>query len=374
MAKSWRWAVLAMALTAGAPVLAQPATAPTVPEESGFAALEAGQNVANSKPGPRTVPAKLVPVPATASEALQKAIAAPYRAPAWNANPQSPAEWKALVQKLADAVGANQATIRDKLGLVIQDANIGGVRAFILEPKDMPEAHRNQILLHIHGGGYVYNPGVSGTQEAAVLAGYGKYKVVSIDYRMPPDFPYPAALDDAMAAYKAVLTMADPKHVAVFGSSTGGAMTLALMMRARDEGVALPAAIAPGTPWSDLAANGDTYQTNEWLDNILVSWNGYISHAAALYANGHDWKDPQLSPIYGDFHGLPPAILTSGTRDLFLSNTVRTHRKFRQAGVEAQLQVFEGMSHAQYYLDPYAPESKEAAEEIARFFDAHLDK
>jgi acetyl esterase/lipase len=103
-----------------------------------------------------------------------------------------------------------------------------------------------------------------------------------------------------------------------------------------------------------------------------VSYHGYLSHAASLYANGHDLRDPQLSPIYGDFHGFPPAILTSGTRDLFLSLTVLTHRKMRQAGVEAALQVFEGMSHAQYQFDPYAPETKEVFTEIALFFGKHL--
>jgi len=147
-----------------------------------------------------------------------------------------------------------------------------------------------------------------------------------------------------------------------------------MILRAKQEGLPLPAAIAPGTPWSDLTETGDSYKTNEWLDNVLVSYSGYLSHAAKLYANGHDLKDPQLSPICGDFSGFPPAILTSGTRDLFLSLTVMTHRKLRRAGVEAELQVFEGMSHAQYNFDPYAPETKETFTEIARFFDRHLGK
>ncbi|MDQ8003130.1 MAG: alpha/beta hydrolase, partial [Pseudomonadota bacterium] len=95
---------------------------------------------------------------------------------------------------------------------------------------------------------------------------------------------------------------------------------------------------------------------------------------ALLYANGRDLKDPQLSPIYGDFAGFPPAILTSGTRDLFLSNTVRTHRKLRRAGVEADLNVYEGQSHAQYGLNPDAPETREAFTDIARFFDRHLGR
>jgi epsilon-lactone hydrolase len=168
--------------------------------------------------------------------------------------------------------------------------------------------------------------------------------------------------------------MADPKNMAIFGTSTGGAMTLAMVLRAQQEKLPLPAAIAPGTPWSDLTDTGDTYKSNEWVDNVLVSWDGWLGRAAKLYANGHDMKDPQLSPIYGDFRGFPPTILTSGTRDLFLSNTVRTHRKLRRAGVEADLNVYEGMSHAQYMFDVNAPENKEAFVDIARFFDAHLGR
>jgi acetyl esterase/lipase len=138
--------------------------------------------------------------------------------------------------------------------------------------------------------------------------------------------------------------------------------------------VALPAAIAPGTPWSDIAKIGDTYETNEWVDNVLVTWDGWLGRAALLYAAGRDLKDPQLSPIYGDFANFPPTILTSGTRDLFLSNTVRTHRKLRRAGVRADLHVYEGQSHAQYGFNADAPETKEAFTEIARFFDQHLRK
>jgi monoterpene epsilon-lactone hydrolase len=207
-----------------------------------------------------------------------------------------------------------------------------------------------------------------------LMAGFGGFKVISFDYRMPPDHPYPAAMDDAMAVWKAALKMQKPHNMAIFGTSTGGGMTLAMILRAKAEHLPLPAAIAPGTPWSDLTETGDSYKTNEWLDNVLVSYRGYLTRAVQLYANGHDLKDPQLSPIYGDFHGFPPAILTTGTRDLFLSNTVRTHRKLREAGVEAELMVFEGMSHAQYLFNADAPETKEAFVEIARFLDAHLGR
>ena len=355
------------------PSVAEQAASQTNPAPA-FATLEAAQNAANAQKGPRTVPGRSIPVPDTVSPEVQALIAAPYRVPAWDANPKSAEEWKELVATLAARGAAAQAGIREKLGVTMQPAVIGGVKAFILAPKIIPAANRNRLLVHVHGGGYVYNPGEAGTGEAALMAAYGGFKVISFDYRMPPDAPYPAAMDDAMAVWKAALKMQRPRNMAIFGTSTGGGMTLAMILRAKQEHLPLPAAIAPGTPWSDLTDTGDTYKTNEWLDNVLVSYNGYLSRAAQLYANGHDLRDPQLSPIYGDFHGFPPAILTSGTRDLFLSNTVLTHRKLREAGVDAVLQVFEGMSHAQYLFDPYAPETKEAFTEIARFFAAHLAK
>jgi acetyl esterase/lipase len=230
------------------------------------------------------------------------------------------------------------------------------------------------VLVHAHGGGYVFAPAESATREAILMAGFGKFKVISIDYRMPPDFPYPAAMDDAMAVWKEVVKSNDPKKMAIFGTSTGGGMTLAMVLRARTEGLPFPAATAPGTPWSDMTKTGDTFFTNEMVDNILVSNDGWLGDAAKLYANGHDLKDPQLSPIYGDFSGFPPTILTSGTRDLFLSNTVRTHRKLRQAGVVSDLHVFEGQSHAQYAGDPDAPETKEHFGELTAFFDKYLAK
>ena len=108
------------------------------------------------------------------------------------------------------------------------------------------------------------------------------------------------------------------------------------------------------------------------VDNVLVSPTGFCDAATRFYAQGHDLGDPMLSPIHGDLHGFPPTILTSGTRDLLLSNTVRTHQALRKAGVEAYLQVFEGQSHAQFYRDDRIPEVQDAFHEISGFFDRHL--
>jgi acetyl esterase/lipase len=166
----------------------------------------------------------------------------------------------------------------------------------------------------------------------------------------------------------------NPANLAVFGSSSGGNLSLALIERAKQEGLPLPAAIAAGSLAADLTKTGDSLFTNEFVDNVWVSYSRMQEASHLLYANGRDLKDPMLSPVYGDFHGFLPAILLSGTRDLFLSTTVRVHRRLRQAGVEAQLVVFEGQSHTQYLIDPSAPETRDAFEEIAAFFDSHLRK
>ncbi len=135
----------------------------------------------------------------------------------------------------------------------------------------------------------------------------------------------------------------------------------------------MPSAIVVGIPWSDMTKTGDSYFTNEGVDNLLVSYDGWIKLAAELYANGHDLKDPMLSPVCGDVIGFPPTFLASGTRDLFLSNTVRMHQKLRHAGVKADLMIFEGMSHAMYYLLPSeTPETAFYFRELGRFFDENL--
>jgi acetyl esterase/lipase len=246
---------------------------------------------------------------------------------------------------------------------------VNGVNAYMLTPSAIPPENRNRLLLHVHGGCYVMGGG--GTAEGIYMAGFGHYKVLSVDYRRPPAAFYPAALDDVISAWKGAVKMADPKNMGIIGLSAGGGLTLSAVLRLKQEGLALPAAIAPGTPMADLTGKGDSFNTNLMVDNVLVGI-GRCDAMAEYYAHGHDLKDPMLSPIYGDMHGFPPAILTTGTRDLLLSSTVRVHRKLRQAGVEAELHVYEGQSHAQYNSD--TPEGKEAYEEIARFFDKHLGR
>ncbi len=320
---------------------------------------------------PLQVPAKSVPVPADVSPQMAKIIGMPLRTN-WDIHPKDGAAWKPVADAGAEALKKLVPGMIERLHVKVERTTIDGVRAFIVTPERMRPENRDRVLVHVHGGCYVLNPGEAGLPEALFMAGFGGFKVISVDYRMPPEAVYPAAHDDAMTVWKAVVKTTDPKKTAIFGTSAGGALTLAMVMRAKKEGLPLPAAIAPGTPMSDTTKVGDSFVTNAMLDNVLVSPDGFCDDGAKVYAAGHDLRDPMLSPVYGDFEGFPPAILTTGTRDLLLSNTVRVHRRLREAGVEAFLQVGEGQSHAQYIRDDTAPETKAVFEEIAGFFDRHL--
>jgi acetyl esterase/lipase len=320
---------------------------------------------------PREAPARTLAAPADISPQMQAIVSQPPRQ-GWDTPPDTPDGWRALAESGAAGARRNLPGLLERLEVDVEPAEMGGVRVFVLTPRRMPPENRNRVLIHVHGGCYVMGAGEAGLSEAAFMAGFGGFRVVSVDYRMPPTAYFPTALDDTMAVWRAMLQDNDPRNMAIFGSSAGGALTLAMVLRAKAEGLPLPAAIAPGTPMSDVTGVGDSFQTNAFVDNSLVAPGGFCDAATRFYANGHDLRDPLLSPIYGDVSGFPPAILTTGTRDLLLSSTVRMHRRLRKAGVEAVLQVFEGQAHAHYYRDDAAPESREAFSEIATFFDRHL--
>src|SRR5207253_2057474 len=197
-----------------------------------LAALFAAQAFAQT----REVPAKTLPVPDTVSPQIQKLIAAPL-SPTYNQIPASNEEWKKQIGGVEAATAKGLPALREALKVKVESTTLDGVKAYIVTPQTIPPQNRNRLLVHVHGG---------------CFAGFGGFKVISVDYRTPPDHPYPAPLDDAMTAWKAATKMANPKNMAIFGSSAGGNLTLAMVLRARQDGLPLPAAIAPGTPMSDL--------------------------------------------------------------------------------------------------------------------------
>ncbi len=323
---------------------------------------------------PQQVPAQSLPVPsADVSPQMQAFIARPLN-PDWNKLWKTGEEWRAAADKQAATVVPTIPPMLERLHVKLEPQAIDGVKVNVATPDSVPAQNQGKVLIHVHGGCYVLFPGQSGATEAIMMAGFGHYKVIAVDYRMPPEAYFPAALDDAITVYKAVLKTTRPKDVAFFGTSAGGALTLEMALRAKQLGLPMPGALAPGTPMSDVTKTGDSFYTNEKVDNVLVSRDGFCDAATVVYARGHDLADPLLSPVNGDMAGFPPTILTTGTRDLLLSNTVRVHRKLRALGIPAELEVYEGQSHAQYQFDDRVPETKVAFDEIAGFFGQHLGK
>ena len=217
------------------------------------------------------------------------------------------------------------------------------------------------MILETHGGALILGGGEVCRINASAFAERMQRRVWAVDYRMPPDHPYPAPLDDCVAAYRALLEEVPAEEIFISGMSAGGNLAAALILRARDEGLPLPAGAILLTPEADLTESGDSVSTNAGVDTVPAS----LMPVNLLYANGHDLAHPYLSPLFGDFtKGYPPTILTTGTRDIFLSNTVRLHRALRRAGVAAELHVIDACGHVQF---PHSPEEAEIDGEIRRF-------
>ena len=323
--------------------------------------------------GAWTVGERTVPAPAGASEELRAALAAipaPNVAMSQQQVPQNEEQWLAMQQGSSNA---NLEQMASGLGLSIEKDEIEGVPVYRVTPNKVDPAHTNHLFLHVHGGAYVLGGGDAAASEAALVAARAGIPAVSVDYRMPPKHPFPAAVDDVVKVYRHLLESRSAKSIAIGGTSTGGGLSLASVHRFRALGLETPGAIYAGTPWADLTKTGDSLFTNEGLDRILVTYDGLLGAAARLYADGHDLKDPLISPVYGDFAGFPPTFLITGTRDMFLSDTARTHRKLRAAGVDADLHVYEGVAHADYLILTDSPESKDVFREVGAFFKKHLE-
>ncbi len=321
------------------------------------------------------IPARILPPPAGASEALRKAIAAmpaPDIDMVRKATPRSREQWLALIRQNDEQVKKSVERLQRKYGVRVEEGRIAGVRVYTVTPPKIRKENEGRLFLHVHGGAYILNGGRAALSEPIIYAARFGIKVITIDYRMPPDHPFPAALEDAFAVHAALLKQYAPEKIIMGGTSAGAGLVLATVLEMKKKGTPLPGALFLGTPWADLTKTGDSFFINEGIDHTLITYDGVLEGAARLYANGHDLRDPRLSPIYGNLAGLPPVFLVSGTRDLFLSIVARLHRKLRDAGVPAELMVIEGFAHADYIGFAETPEGQSVIRELGRFMQRTL--
>jgi acetyl esterase/lipase len=311
------------------------------------------------------LPARDIPVPRSVSPQAQAILARGAMI--------QPAVYPPLDDHQAwrDLIAAGDAELLKMLPapatpVVTEDRSVNGVAVYVATPDGVAAADR-RVYLEIHGGSWTRCGGAVCRVMAARAAVGAGARTWSIDYRMPPDHPYPAALDDCVAVYRGLLAERRPEEVIVSGTSAGGNLAAALALRVRDEGLPPSAGLVLNTPATDFTFASDTRNTNLGLDIVLTDND---PAPALLYAAGHDPRDPYLSPVYGDFTpGYPPAILLSGTRDILLSDTVRLHRALRAAGCQAELHVFEAAGHGGFL--GMAPDDAERSDEIRRFLDRH---
>ena len=253
-------------------------------------------------------------------------------------------------------------------GTATRRVNAGGVPGdLITTPRSRPD--RN--LLYLHGGAYAFGSPRLYRHFTWRMADAARARVLIIDYRLAPEHPFPAALEDAVTAWLWLLdTGAAPAGMAMAGDSAGGGLTFAAMLKLRDDGLPLPAAAVTMSPWTDLALTGEAMRSNAEADPMLVAED--VPRFAEFYLAGADARQPYASPLYGDPRGLPPTLIQAGSDEILRDDAVRMAERMRAAGCEVELQVWPKMVHAWQLLAPVLPEAREAIEEIARFFAARL--
>ena len=307
---------------------------------------------------------RVIPVPDAISREAQKVVAKPML------DTEAPYE-AAKDRAMADAWQAHGGeTMRKDYPVNMEKSTIAGVPVKIVMPLNVPADRQNRVLINLHGGGFTADWGSS--IETIPIANLTQTKVVAVLYSLAPEHPFPTAVNEAVAVYKELLKTYKPQNIGLYGTSAGAVLTAEVASRLRQLGLPLPAALGIFSGSGDFARFGDSiYMYGLWgLSGPISRWTG--KHDTS-YTGTTDLKDPVLSPIYADLKGFPPTLFLSSGRDLLLSNTVNLHRAFVNAGVNTQLVVFDGLTHA-FWNDWNLPESKEADRMMADFFDRNLGR
>jgi acetyl esterase/lipase len=308
---------------------------------------------------------RVVPVPTTISPEAQKMLA---RVVSDAAAPETLEDRRAHTDKWQ--AGAGEAA-KKLYPVNIAADTIAGVPVRVVTPLSIAPEKRDRVLINLHGGGFNVDSG--SLSESIPIANLTGTKVIAVLYRLAPEHPFPAGLDDAIAVYKELLKTYKPAHIAIYGTSAGAILTAEVTAKLKQLRLPLPGATGIFSGMGDFSQPGDSI--------ALFALNGFSGHldppkrdwSSEYFAASVDAKDPVLSPLYADLSGFPPTLFITSGRDLLLSGTTILHRAYLRAGVDAQLVVFEALPHA-FWNNPALPESKEADHLMAAFFDKHLAK
>jgi monoterpene epsilon-lactone hydrolase len=330
----------------------QPCPAPVAVPESNWSMMDADGTEHITRVGP---------VPTTLSPEAQAALKRDFTktAPTGGATRAIQGQW----QKAAGV------KLMATFPVGMSDGVMGGVPVLDVRPPVGQEQHPDRVLVNLHGGGFHVD---SGSQtETIPLASMMHTRVVAVLYRLAPEHPFPAAVDDAVAVYKELLKTYKPEHMVIYGTSAGAILTGEVAVRLKQLGLPLPAALGIFSGSGDYSQPGDS--------GAIFSLHGlngclpypFDAHDPKEYFGSTPTTDPVLSPLYADLHGMPPTLFLSSERDMLLSSTTILHRAFLRAGVDARLVVFDGLPHA-FWNNASLPESREAYGYMAAFFAEHM--
>lgn len=308
---------------------------------------------------------RVVPVPTTVSPETQKFLARQV--------PDIPGHRTLAGRRKATDVWQARAGEQSR---AMYPVNIGqqtmaGVPVRVITPIHALESNKSRVLLNIHGGGF--NSDSGSLTETIPIANLTQIKVIAVLYRLAPEHPFPAAVDDVVSVYKELLKTYKPQNIGMYGTSAGAILTPEVTVKLRQLGLPLPGALGVFSGLGDFSKRGDS-QAMYALDGLSGHLNPPRKNAKPnAYVGTTNLKDPVLSPLYANLKGFPPTLFITSERDMLLSGTTILHRAFLRAGVDAQLVAFEGLPHA-FWNDPYLPESKEADQIMAKFFEKELAK
>jgi epsilon-lactone hydrolase len=279
----------------------------------------------------------------------------------WNENTSIPA--------FRELAASTNRKMKNNLpaGLEVCPASIDGMYAEWLIPA---RANREKVILYTIGGGYVSGSCSDHRTLVAKVAQNSGFAVLMFDHRLAPEHPYPAALEDAVTAYRWLLDQGTrPENILIMGESAGGGLCLATLLALRDQGFPLPVAAVALSPWTDLKLTGDSYRTKA---NVCISPPGMSQVCSKYYVGDHDPTEPWISPLYGDLHGLPPLYINVGEYETMLDDSTRFAAKAKEAGVDTTLVVGPKMIHVYPLMAPMFPEATEALENVCIFIKKHL--
>jgi len=250
-------------------------------------------------------------------------------------------------------------------GTAVDPVDAGGVPA---EWVAAPGVSPGRVLLYLHGGAYQAGSPATLRNLVALLSGATQARALSVDYRLAPEHPFPAAVEDALAAYRWLLASGiDPALIAIAGDSAGGGLALGALVALRDSGEPMPAAAVLLSPWTDLALTGESLRTRAAVD-VMIKPDG-ISEDAALYLADADPRHPHASPLYADLRGLPPLLIHVGDAEVILDDSTRLAARASEAGVEVSLEIWDEMPHVFPAFAGWLPKADQGIEHIGAWLD-----